>query len=81
MPDITNNQVQINAVASSLSPFEVEKQVTFTMENALAGIPAEESVQVRQWYYDIGAAVAAASKGIKASEQEYLDRLKATLDL
>jgi cobalt-zinc-cadmium resistance protein CzcA len=39
VPDITNNQVQINAVAPSLSPFEVEKQVTFPMENALAGIP------------------------------------------
>ncbi|CAN5824502.1 CusA/CzcA family heavy metal efflux RND transporter [soil metagenome] len=39
VPDITNNQVQINAVASSLSPIEVEKQVTFTIENALAGIP------------------------------------------
>ncbi|MEK6703913.1 MAG: CusA/CzcA family heavy metal efflux RND transporter [Planctomycetota bacterium] len=39
VPDITNNQVQINAVAPSLSPFEVEQQVTFTMENALAGIP------------------------------------------
>ncbi len=39
VPDITNNQVQVNAIANSLSPFEVEKQVTWTMENALAGIP------------------------------------------
>ena len=39
VPDITNNQVQINAAAPSLSPVEVEKQVTFTIENALAGIP------------------------------------------
>lgn len=39
VPDITNNQVQINAVAPSLSPFEVEQQVTWPMENALAGIP------------------------------------------
>ncbi|MCB9838180.1 MAG: CusA/CzcA family heavy metal efflux RND transporter [Phycisphaeraceae bacterium] len=38
VPDITNNQVQINALAPSLSPFEVEQQVTFPMENALAGI-------------------------------------------
>jgi cobalt-zinc-cadmium resistance protein CzcA len=42
VPDITNNQVQVNAVAPSLSPFEVEKQVTFPMENALAGIPGLE---------------------------------------
>jgi cobalt-zinc-cadmium resistance protein CzcA len=39
VPDITNNQVQINALAPSLSPFEVEKQVTFTIENALSGTP------------------------------------------
>jgi len=42
VPDITNNQVQVNAVAPSLSPFEVEQQVTFPMENALAGIPGLE---------------------------------------
>ncbi|MFZ4574034.1 MAG: efflux RND transporter permease subunit, partial [Phycisphaerales bacterium] len=42
VPDITNNQVQINAIAASLSPFEVEQQVTFPMENALAGIPGLE---------------------------------------
>lgn len=29
VPDITNRQVQVNAVAPSLSPTEVEKQVTF----------------------------------------------------
>ena len=49
--------------------------------DALAGIPAEESVQVRQWYYDIGVAVASASKGIKPAEQELLDRLHQTLGL
>jgi len=45
VPDITNNQVQVNAVAPSLSPYEVEKQVTFPMENALAGIPGLESTR------------------------------------
>lgn len=39
VPDITNNQVQINTEASSLSPFEIEKSVTFPIETALAGIP------------------------------------------
>ena len=42
VPDITNRQVQINAVAPSLSPTEVEKQVTFAIETALAGIPGLE---------------------------------------
>ena len=45
VPDITNNQVQINTVASSLSPIEVEKQVTFTVETALAGIPGLQSTR------------------------------------
>ena len=49
--------------------------------DALAAIPPEESAQVRQWYYDVGAAVAAASKGVKPSEQELLDRLKGLLSL
>jgi cobalt-zinc-cadmium resistance protein CzcA len=42
VPDITNNQVQINARAPALSTFEIEKQVTYPIENALAGIPGLE---------------------------------------
>lgn len=39
VPDITNNQVQINTVLPGLSPLQVEKQVTYVIETALAGIP------------------------------------------
>jgi len=39
VPDITNNQVQINVRAPALSPDQIEKQVAFTVETALAGIP------------------------------------------
>ncbi|MBN9246833.1 MAG: CusA/CzcA family heavy metal efflux RND transporter, partial [Hyphomicrobium sp.] len=42
VPDITNNQVQINTLAPSLSPVDVEKQVTFPVETALAGISGLE---------------------------------------
>ena len=42
VPDITNNQVQINTRAAALSPFEVEKSVTLPIETALAGIPGLE---------------------------------------
>lgn len=42
VPDITNNQVQINSVAPAFSPMEVEKQVTYPVETALAGIPGLE---------------------------------------
>ena len=43
VPDITNVQVQINAFAPALSPLEIEKQVTFPIEVALAGIPGLEN--------------------------------------
>ncbi|WP_430386209.1 efflux RND transporter permease subunit [Blastomonas fulva] len=42
VPDITNNQVQINVVAPALSPDQIEKQVAFTIETALAGTPGLE---------------------------------------
>src|SRR5262252_2192963 len=42
VPDITNNQVQINTLAPALSPVEIEKQVTFRIETALAGTPGLE---------------------------------------
>ena len=42
VPDITNNQVQVNVLAPSLSPDQIERQVSFTIETALAGIPGLE---------------------------------------
>ena len=39
VPDITNRQVQINTIAPALGPEEVERQVTFPLETALAGTP------------------------------------------
>ena len=45
VPDITNNQVQINTTDPGLSPIEIEKRVTFPVETALAGIPGLESTR------------------------------------
>lgn len=45
VPDITNNQVQINTTDPGLSPVEIEKRVTFPVETALAGIPGLESTR------------------------------------
>lgn len=42
VPDITNNQVQINISAPSLSTELVEKQLAFPIETALAGVPGLE---------------------------------------
>src|SRR5206468_4056516 len=39
VPDITNNQVQINISLPGFSPTQVEKQATYVIETALAGIP------------------------------------------
>ena len=42
VPDITNKQVQINTIAPALSPTDIEKQVTYPLETAFAGIPGLE---------------------------------------
>ena len=39
VPDITNNQVQINVVHPALSVEDMERLVTFPLETALTGIP------------------------------------------
>jgi cobalt-zinc-cadmium resistance protein CzcA len=39
VPDITNNQIQINTTLPGFSPIQIEKQVTYVIETALAGIP------------------------------------------
>src|SRR5947208_6760876 len=44
-PDTTPVQVQINTVASGLSPEEVERQITFPIEQALGGLPRIEQVR------------------------------------
>jgi hypothetical protein len=42
VPDITNKQVQINTLVPALSPVDIERQVTFPIETALAGISGLE---------------------------------------
>ena len=39
VPDITNVQVQINTEAEGYSPLEVEQRITYSIENAMAGLP------------------------------------------
>src|SRR6266699_3310344 len=45
VPDVTNVQVQINAIAPAFTPIEIEKQVTVPIETALAGTPGLESTR------------------------------------
>lgn len=45
VPDMTNVQVQIITDASGLSPLEVERYVTFPVEQVLGGMPRVEEVR------------------------------------
>jgi heavy metal efflux system protein len=44
-PDTTPVQVQVNAVAPALSPGEVERQITFPIEQAISGLPNLKEVR------------------------------------
>lgn len=44
-PDTTPTQVSVNAVAPALSPLEVERQVTFPIEQAISGLPGLTEVR------------------------------------
>ena len=39
VPDITSPQVQVNTAVGALAPEEIEKQVTFPIENEMSGLP------------------------------------------
>ncbi len=76
VPDITNNQAQISTVAPSLSPFEIEKQVTLPIEMALAGIPGLESTRsVSRNGFSQVTAVFTEDTGIYFARQQVLERL------
>ncbi len=45
LPDITNKQVMVNYADTALSPEEIEKRITFPVENALAGLAGVESTR------------------------------------
>lgn len=44
-PDTTPVQVQVNAVAPSLGPLEIERQLTMPLERSIAGLPNLEEVR------------------------------------
>jgi len=44
-PDTTPVQLQVNTVAPSLAPEEVERQITFPVEQAISGLPGLEMVR------------------------------------
>ncbi len=44
-PDTTPIQVQVNATAPALSPLEVERQITFPLEQVISGLPGLHEVR------------------------------------
>ena len=76
VPDITNNQAQINTLAPSLSPYEVERQVTQPIETSLAGIPGLESTRsISRNGFSQVTAVFTESTDIYFARQQVLERL------
>lgn len=45
VPDITNNQVQVNTVIDGLAPEEIERTVTFPIEATIRGVPGVDQVR------------------------------------
>lgn len=45
VPDITNNQVQINTTIEGLAPEEIERSITFPTESAMRGIAGVQQVR------------------------------------
>ncbi len=45
VPDITNNQVQINTVIEGLAPEEIERTITFPIESSMRGLAGVEQVR------------------------------------
>ena len=45
LPDTTPVQVQINTVAPALGPEEVERQITFPIEQAIGNLPRLEQLR------------------------------------
>jgi len=45
VPDITNRQVQVTTVAPALAPEQIERQVSYPIETAMAGIPGLTSTR------------------------------------
>jgi len=76
VPDITNNQAQINTIAPSLSPYEIEKQVTLPIETALAGIQGLESTRsISRNGFSQVTAIFTEATDIYFARQQVLERL------
>jgi cobalt-zinc-cadmium resistance protein CzcA len=81
VPDVTNKQVQINTVAPALAPAEVERQITFPLEVALAGMPRlQETRSISQFGLSQVTVIFDDSMDIYFARQLVLERLQGVKD-
>jgi cobalt-zinc-cadmium resistance protein CzcA len=81
VPDVTNRQVQISAFVPTLGPVDMEKQVTFPVETALAGIAGLEMTRsiTRNGFSQV-TAVFKDSTNIYFARQQVAERLAQASD-
>ncbi len=80
-PDTTPVQVQINTTAPALSPLEVERQITFPLEQSISGLPGLTTVRsVSKFGFSQVAAIFDDDTNIYLARQVVSERL-ASADL
>jgi heavy metal efflux system protein len=81
VPDVTNRQVQINSFVPSLGPVDVEKQVTYPIETALAGISGLDMTRslTRNGFSQV-TAVFTDSTDVYFARQQVIERLAQAAD-
>ena len=81
VPDVTNRQVQINTFTPTLGPSDMERQVTFPVETALAGIPGLEMTRslTRNGFSQVTAVFTDATD-IYFARQQVTERLNQSKD-
>lgn len=80
-PDTTPVQVQVNTAAPSLAPLEVERQITFPLEQAVGGLPGLEEVRsVSKFGFSQITAIFSDSIDVYLARQVLMERLQ-TIEL
>ncbi len=78
-PDTTPVMVQINTTAASLSPLEIEQQVTFPVEQVISGLPRLEEVRsVSKFGLSVVTAIFEDGADLYLARQMVMERLQTT---
>ena len=76
-PDITPVMVQINTTATSLSPLEIEQQVTFPVEQVISGLPGLKEVRsISKFGLSVVTAIFEDGVDMYLSRQMVMERLQ-----